>query len=437
MQINHNYQILNGNGNFVDFHGINEQIKDSYLKIKLENGQEIICSEDHIFIVGNKNISANSLEASIGYLSTISGDSIINSIEKFNEEIILYDIIESNEGYQYLTNNIISHNCSFLGSGDNFISEEYLRRIDEYEIENPLREEGGDKQFWIYEDPEPTATYIMSIDASAGHGDDNSTINMLKIEEYIEEKEIIKDGKTKTHKFRKNKIIQVAEYYGKLKPKELAEIAYVYGITYNNAYCIVDVTGGYGVNTIERLIEMGYENIHYSEITHKSTRDRLDGYIKKGKRTMPDGRVIDVDLIPGFFIGSNRGSILIEMQRAINLEDCVIRSLRLLNELKTFVTVTGSRVADHKRSFHDDSIMGLACGIYVANFEFKKYTGNPDRDKKILNAMLSVMNNTKSISNEKLIENNNKKNKTTRTPEYRVTRNNPYGSNSWLFKNLK
>ena len=69
-----------------------------------------------------------------------------------------------------------------------------------------------------------------------------------------------------------------------------------------------------------------------------------------------------------YAIRSYYASILLEMQRAIHLEDVIIRSNRLLSELKTFITVPGNRVADHKRTFHDDSIMGLAVGLFSYNF---------------------------------------------------------------------
>jgi hypothetical protein len=434
--LNNNFEILTHNNKFVDFHGIKKDSKDRYFHIELENNYRIDCSEDHLFIVNGKNIPASSLSTNGGYLSTIDGDFNIKKIELINKNIDLYDIVESAEDYQYVTNGIISHNCSFLGSGDNFIAEEFLQRIDEEEIETPIREENSDKLMWIFEDPEPETTYVMTIDASAGHGEDYSTINIQKIRSFIEEKEITKNGKKKLVKLKKNKIEQAAEYYGKVKPKELAEIAYVYGKAYNNALAIIDVTGGYGVNTIERLIELGYDNVYYSEISHKPTRDRLNGYIKKGKKKLPDGTMVDIDLIPGFFIGGNRGSILIELQRAINLSDCVIRSIRLLQELKTFVTVPGNRVADHKRSFHDDSIMGFALGIYVVNFDFDKYQSDPERDKKIISAMIKITSNDtiKTLKEEeKKLNENNKK---TRVPEFRVTRNNPYGANAWLFKGL-
>jgi len=188
--------------------------------------------------------------------------------------------------------------CSFLGSGDNFIAEEYLKRIQDNEVLPPLRQEYLDNNMWVWEDPIVGEDYIMALDASPGHGEDNSTLNMLKTTEIIEEKTVTKNGKTKKVKIKRHKVEQVAEYYGKISPQQLAEIAYQYGKRYNDAYCVVDVTGGHGVHTVEKMLEIGYENVHYAEVAHKPTRDRLSGYIKKGQKVMPDGAVSNVDLIP-------------------------------------------------------------------------------------------------------------------------------------------
>ena len=319
--------------------------------------------------------------------------------------------------------------CSFLGSGDNFIAEEYLKRIQEKEILPPIRQEYHDKNMWIWEDPVVGEDYIMALDASPGHGEDHSTINMLKTIETIEEKVVTKNGKTKKVKIKRHKVEQVAEYYGKITPQQLAEIAYQYGKRYNDAYCVVDVTGGHGVHTVEKLLEIGYENIHYAEVAHKPTRDRLQGYIKKGQKIMPDGAVSNVDLIPGFFIGNNRPSVVLEMQRAIHLEDVIIRSARLLNELKTFVTVEGNRVADHKRSFHDDSIMGLAIGLFVLNFDMARFKQNKGITEKILNAIMTI-NDINDIEKRK-----GSKNKPMISPNS-VSPLNPYGANAWLFQGI-
>lgn len=320
--------------------------------------------------------------------------------------------------------------CSFLGSGDNFIAEEYLKRIQENEVRTPIRQEYLDLNMWIWEDPLAGETYLMGVDASPGHGEDNSTINILKTVEIIEEKVITKGDKIKKVKIKRHKLVQVAEYYGKVIPQMLAEIAYQFGRRYNNAYCVIDITGGLGVQTVEKLLEFGYENVHYAEVTHKPSRDRLQGYIKQGQKTMSDGRVVTVDLIPGFFIGNNRASVLLEMQRAIHLEDVIIRSIRLLNELKTFVTVAGNRVADHKRSFHDDSIMGLAVGLYVLNFDMARFKQSKGITEKMLNALITnndivEMSKKRDVNNRPLISPNS------------VSPLNPYIANSWLFEGIK
>jgi hypothetical protein len=318
-----------------------------------------------------------------------------------------------------------------LGSGDNFIAESFLRRIEENEIMTPIRQEYTDLNMWVFEDPLPGETYIMALDASPGHGEDNSTLNMLKTKEIIEEKIITKGDKIKKVKIRRHRIEQVAEYYGKVTPQMLSEIAYQYGRRYNNAYCVVDITGGYGVQSVEKLLEFGYgeDNIHYSEVTHKPSRDRLQGYVKKGQKVMSDGAIINVDLIPGFFIGNNRASVLLEMQRAIHMEDIIIRSVRLLNELKTFITVPGNRVADHKRSFHDDSIMGMSLGLYVLNFDMARFKQSKGVTEKMLNAIMNI-NDMKTIENNKGI-----KNKPMISPNSSSSLN-PYIANSWLFIGL-
>jgi hypothetical protein len=323
--------------------------------------------------------------------------------------------------------------CSFLGSGDNFIAEEYLKRIEESEIQTPIRQEYTDREMWIWEDPLPSEEYVLTIDASAGHGDDFSTVNVYKISEFTEEKVVKSHGRTKKKKITRHKLVQVAEYYNKLRPSTVGELSFIYGKKYNNAYIICDITGSIGVQCIEKLFELGYENIHYSEITHKPTRDMLSGYIKIGTKVLPDGSVSQIDLVPGFLIGQNRGSVLTELQRAIHLAEINIKSIRLLNELKTFVTVPGSRVADHKRSFHDDSIIPTACAIYVVNYQMTNAQSQKSKTKKMLDAMIKLEGEEIVVKNK----NREDQNKDTKNPDYRVTKRSPYGSNSWLFAGLK
>lgn len=428
MLINLDYEILNSSGNFVDFAGITQSHKDLGYKVTLENDLTITVSEDHIFLANGKNMYVKSLVPNVTYITTIDGDFYVKSVE-FVEGCDFYDIVDSKD-CDYFANGFSNHNCSFLGSGDNFVAEEYLLRIQNDEVKVPIRQEYLDKNMWIWEDPIAGEDYIMALDASPGHGEDNSTINILKTIEIIEEKIITKGDKKKKVKIKRHKVEQVAEYYGKVVPQMLAEIAYQYGRRYNNAYAVVDITGGYGVQAVEKLLEFGYGDVHYAEVTHKPSRDRLQGYIKKGQKSMSDGTVINVDLIPGFFIGNNRASVLLEMQRAIHLEDVLIRSVRLLNELKTFITVAGNRVADHKRSFHDDSIMGLSIGLYVLNYDMARFKQNKGITEKMLNAFLTI-NDMNEIAQRQEI-----KNKPLISPNS-TSPLNPYVAHGWLFNGVK
>ena len=323
--------------------------------------------------------------------------------------------------------------CSFLGSGDNFISQEHIQRIEQKEMREPIRKEFVDKNMWIWENVIDDAEYLQIIDASAGHGEDFSTSNVFKIIEESTMKAINRNGKIKMKKVKRKIAVQVAEYYGKVSPQILADIAQQYGKIYNYAYTVIDVTGGYGTYTAEKLLEMGYDNLHFSEVAHKGMQERLLPYVKTITKTLPNGMAQKMDLVPGFFIGNNRPNILIEMERAVRMEDVIIRSSRMVDEMKTFVTVEGSRMADHKRSFHDDSLIGMGVGVYVLNFDMNTYAFDNEKTKKVLDAFLK-------LNNDDIVEKNDnvKYNKTldSKRPDFRTNRSNPYGSNAWLFKGL-
>ncbi|NJO63485.1 MAG: hypothetical protein HC836_36405 [Richelia sp. RM2_1_2] len=289
--------------------------------------------------------------------------------------------------------------CSFLGSGDNFVSEEVLKRVEENDKLVPIKQEWSDKNMWIWEEPLLGEDYLIAGDVSSGYSDDSSVATILKVKEVVEEKIIIKNNIPKKMKVRRRTLEQVAEYMGKVTPQEFAEIIYYYGKRYNMAYCAVDISGGYGIGTIEKLKEFGYENIHYSEMTNKPLKDRLSSFIKTVTKQISPSEYRTIDMLPGFTISSNRGMVLQEMERAIRMGDAIIRSVRLLNEFKTFVREEGSRVADHKRSFHDDAIMAIAIGIYVGSYDMKRLNGSPEKTKKMIDAMMSIR------SDEVIVEN--------------------------------
>lgn len=322
--------------------------------------------------------------------------------------------------------------CSFLGSGENFFSEEFVKRIEDHELAKLISEEWEDKLMWIWEDPIPNTAYVIATDVSTGHGEDFSAVNVLKIKDVLEEINVVDAaGKIAKKKVKRRKTEQVAQYYGKVTPQYLAQIVYAYGVKYNFAYAVIDVTGGVGLGTMEKLLEFGYplKNVHYSEIQHKPTRDRLNNYVKTVQKEVTPGVFVKVDLIPGFMIGNNRAMVLLELERAVRMQDIVIRSLRTTSEMKTFQTVGGSRFAEAKRTFHDDDILSLAIGQYVIAFDMTKGLTSDEKIKSMLDAIMVVGVNDTVLQPDEA--------KRREATDVRPHGPNPYGQHSWLFKNLK
>ncbi len=314
--------------------------------------------------------------------------------------------------------------CSFLGSGELFISEEIIKDIEDVDLKQPIATEWVDKQMYIFENPIEGVEYIMSLDSASGHGNDYSTLNIFSVKDVTEPRIYMEAGVKKSKKVKRKVSEQVAEYIGKLTPQQLAEMAYYYGKKYNNAYCIIDVSGGYGVATIEGLKLFGYDHLHYSEVQHKPTKDRLNVYIKTIERDLGNGVRVKVDLIPGFLIGSNRPLVLQEMERSLRMKDVLVRSIRMTNEMKTFEIVDNpTRLADHKRSFHDDNLMGLALAVYVINCDMKRNDDFVEKTKAMLNAITVINDNDHIPTQEE---------KHREIADYR----NPYNSYDWLFKGL-
>ncbi len=244
--------------------------------------------------------------------------------------------LEQIQGYNFDWKKINSELLGlFIGSGANVIPDEYVNYQKEHNVKLPIAEEGLNKDVWIWKHAEPNKSYLLVSDVSSGYADDYSTI-------------IIFDFETKE---------QVLEFHGKIPPDELGEKCYKYGARYNNAKVVVDVTGGYGIATILTLKNLGYKNFYYSKCQNLNVKEQLASLAKY------DGDV------PGFTIGTNRNSIIEELQKQMAYAfvsgglGVIIRSNRLINEFGTFVYF-GNK-PNHIRSAFDDLLITCAIGYYI------------------------------------------------------------------------
>ena len=260
--------------------------------------------------------------------------------------------------------------CSFIGSGDNVISEDIVQKMEESTISPPIEKQVGGG-LWLWKQPVVGSKYILAADISRGDSEDFTTFSIIDF-----------DNRE-----------QVVEYMGKIPPDIAAEIIFKWATLYK-AFVVVDITGGMGVATSRKLQELGYYNLYFDGIKGK---DRLTFNPK------------NTDKIPGINFNNKRILIVQAFEEELR-NGFTIRSQRLINELRTFVYINGR--PDHMKGQHDDCIMAMAMCLYVARTSFASLEKVDKQTKAMLDSWVNTAektqtNNTPSIENNKSSNNYN------------------------------
>ena len=287
---------------------------------------------------------------------------------------------------------------SFIGSGGNVVDDEHVSFHEENNVLEPDVMTEMERSMWIWKKPIEGHKYILGCDVSRGYGKDSSTIVILDF-----------DG-----------LEQVAEFQAKIPPDVLAEVVFKYGNMYS-AYTIVDITGGMGVATVLKLMDMGYKHLHYDDPkSRKLSQKYARSKYKEG------------DKVPGFNVGNTRLQMVSELEEHIREGKTIIRSQRMIEELRTFVYKNNR--PDHMPGYHDDIIMAYAMAIFVVQTSFKKLEETKKHTKAMLDSWLNITN-----SSNEIIRNDNNTT-TTNTPTYNQPQirqngadNNNNGDYNWLF----
>ncbi len=341
---------------------------------------------------------------------TISDES--NNLENYAKYIVdgysptapwYLEMIRQMNGNMRLVNQEI--NCDFLGSGETVIDKEWIELQEKQNRRDPIRKEGIERDLWIWKDSEPGKKYVLGVDVSTGQSDDFSAFSVVCLD--------CEEGEE-----------QVAEYYGKMPPDELATFVWHVGTRYN-AYVIVDITGGVGLPTSLKLKEMGYSQLHY-----------------------PNG---DINKNPGFNIDSNRRIVVSELEESIRTNRIKIRSERTISEMTTFIFRNGR--PDHMVGYHDDLLWALGMGLYVANTTFKEIEKNKNKSAAMIDSWMTNTSQNPHVQNTQPIEEKKQLASTTyattdkRNPQFpdpmdpfRPMQNNVgpeiYKNYGWLFGNM-
>ena len=352
---NGRYKILSPEG-FVDFLGI-QKLKKKTIEIFLSENISLRGSLNHrIYDIDNNEILLKNL--SIGdKIKSPNGFLVVEDIIEHDYESDVFDIIDSGNLHLYYTNNIISHNCNFLGSGDNVFESDLMQNISKNMLRDPQAKLMGGS-LWIFKEPVNGHKYVMGVDVSRGDSEDFSCIQIIDFDERE----------------------QVLEYVAKIPPDVLAEIAYKWGTMYN-AYCVIDITGGMGISTARKLQELNYQGGLYVDNVDTSNKWKWDPKIN--------------EKIPGINFNSKRVQIIAAFEEGVR-HGFKVYSNRLYNEMNTFIYINGR--PDHQKGHHDDCIMGVSMALYVAEKSFQSLEKVTNHTKAMINSWATTVNENKNSS---------------------------------------
>ncbi len=216
--------------------------------------------------------------------------------------------------------------CNFNASGETVVHGDDLKRIVDGSRE-PIHRTGFDRNYWIWEEPKENNDYLLVADVARGDGSDFSVAQV----------------------FDTQSMVQVAEYQGKITPDRFAPLLFSIGNEYNNALLVIE-NNSLGIGVLSRMQEMEYKNLYYSV---KSTHEYVDEVTAEA-----------IGAVPGFTMSmKTRPLVIAKFEEFVRNKLITINSMRLANEIKTFVWHNGRPQA--MRSYNDDLVIASSIGCWV------------------------------------------------------------------------
>jgi hypothetical protein len=150
---------------------------------------------------------------------------------------------------------------------------------------------------------------------------------------------------------------QVAEYKGKISPKDFGNVLVGIASEYADALLVVE-NANIGWATIEQIMERQYSNLYYSSTSNMET---VESYMTKYERDK---------LVPGFTMSMRtRPLVVAKMIEYIRDRSVTIQSKRLLAEMRVFIWKNGKPQA--QTNYNDDLIMSCATALFVRDTALK------------------------------------------------------------------
>jgi hypothetical protein len=238
--------------------------------------------------------------------------------------------------------------CNFNASGDTVIHGDDLKLILDRTTE-PDHKTGFDRNYWIWREPDPQGEYILVADVARGDGSDFSVAHVFDVQT----------------------MEQVAEYQGKITPDMFAPLLFSIASEYNDALLIIE-NNSLGIGVLTRLQDLAYKNLYYSV---KSTHEYVDEVSAQA-----------LGGVAGFTMSmKTRPLVIAKFEEFVRNKLITINSVRLANEIKTFVWHNGRPQA--MRSYNDDLVIAACIGCWVRGTALTANQREADYKKALLTSI--------------------------------------------------
>jgi hypothetical protein len=335
-KLNKNIEVKTPDG-FKSFSGIQKVYKPFYHWIIFDDGSEIKCSDNHSF--GKEKIKASTIRVD----DFLQGKKVVYN-EIVEEGIYLYDLLDVGENNLYYSNNIISHNCEFLGSVDTLINVSKLRA---FVYDDPIKKNKG---LDIYLEPVDDHDYMITVDVARGVGIDYSAF-------------VVVDITTFPHKV-------VAKYKNnEIKPMLFPSIIHEMAKAYNNAFILCEV------NDIgDQVASILHYDLEYNNLLMCSMRGRAGQIVGQGFSGTKTQLGVKMSKTVKK-IGCSNLKTLIEDDKL------VFNDYDIISELTTFIQRNNSFEAEE--GCNDDLAMCLVIYAWLVAQDYFKELTDQDVRKRI------------------------------------------------------
>jgi hypothetical protein len=210
-----NYKIKTNTG-WQSFSGISYNGKKEIYELLLEKDIKLKVTDEHkIYVNKNKCISLKELKVNDSVL-TIYGYLRVLDIEMCSIGDV-YDILDVSNGNKFFANDILVHNCQFIGKSGTLIDSTYMRTLMDL-TKNKTYKFVIDGDIRFYKELDKNMKYLVAIDPSMGVSGDFSAIQVFEFPSFIQTAEWMCDSLNQNDQVEKLKTL-VEWMYSDLKAK--------------------------------------------------------------------------------------------------------------------------------------------------------------------------------------------------------------------------